>query len=886
MDLFLLFGKTGGHRKLTDRVRLISTIGFVATVISVVVIAALYFYNITQWANYPNFGFAWRAATGIDVAGTITENGRQAGLRLGDRFIEVNSKTFTNIKEFRSNMNRELGDENNYLIERAGLRFVITITNIPTGFKGSFRQSGLPFMVGICYILIGTIVFLMKPHERVSWIFLIFASIFGLFLVFLFKAGIVKPGWLNTMDIFFWIFVPAVFIHLSLCLPEEREIVRGYSFLQMVPYFISALLFLRIRSLTPTIRHVPKLWMAILAVYITLGVLVFLGSCLQLRITSSSEIVKLRSRIILLGFAIAASLPLADLVANTIFGIYIVPSFNYYLSFFIVFPLSVGYSIVKHDLFDFDTIIKRTYGYILTTGAIAGVYGLFVLVSDVAFGRFEITKSPMFPLVFILGVVFFFNPIRNRAQKFIDRVFYRLEYDYQDTVQKISETMRSLLNLDQIGKSIMDTALGAMFIDSGCVMLLNPGKQVYECLTAAGEREVRRSDAALERTLRPEEEPVVIDEAQLKAGESEDPKRAFQDSRLLNLIMPADEPFIQKIAEIKKEVTIYDIQEDPFFEDQRAPCKEVFDRLEATLIVPLIYEDQLTGLISLGEKKSGKFYRKEDINLLNTLANQGAVAIENAMMIEEVIEKERMEEELSIARDLQTSMLPAECPTIEGFEIAAYSLSAMEVGGDFYDFIDMGENKAGMVIGDVTGKSVSGALVMSASRSVFRMLSEEELSVEEIMIRANRRTKKDIKSGMFVALLYAVLNAEDRTLSLCSAGQTQPIYWSSETGETKLVETKGDTFPLGILEDVGYKETQLHILPGDKVVLYTDGIVEAMNDKEEMFGFDRLLEVVQEARSMTADSLLKKILHTVNEFAGGAAQHDDLTVIVLSAAYE
>ncbi len=115
-----------------------------------------------------------------------------------------------------------------------------------------------------------------------------------------------------------------------------------------------------------------------------------------------------------------------------------------------------------------------------------------MLFSNVAFGKFEITKSPMFPLVFVLAMVFLFNPIRNRAQKLIDRVFYRLEYDYQEIVQKISETMRSLLNMDQIGKSIMDTALGAMFIDSGCVMLLNTENKVYECLTYAGEREIRR----------------------------------------------------------------------------------------------------------------------------------------------------------------------------------------------------------------------------------------------------------------------------------------------------------------------------------------------------------------------------------------------------------
>ena len=118
-------------------------------------------------------------------------------------------------------------------------------------------------------------------------------------------------------------------------------------------------------------------------------------------------------------------------------------------------------------------------------------------------------------------------------------------------------------------------------------------------------------------------------------------------------------------------------------------------KLQATLIIPLIYEDKLIGMISLGSKKSGKFYRREDVNLLNILANQGAVAIENAIMIEEVIEKERMEEELNIAKDLQVSMLPAENPEIEGLEIASYSASAREVGGDFYDFIDMGQEKVG-----------------------------------------------------------------------------------------------------------------------------------------------------------------------------------------------
>ncbi len=136
---------------------------------------------------------------------------------------------------------------------------------------------------------------------------------------------------------------------------------------------------------------------------------------------------------------------------------------------------------------------------------------------------------------------------------------------------------------------------------------------------------------------------------------------------------------------------------------------------------------------------------------------------------------------------------------------------------------------------------------------------------------------------MFVALLYAVIDSQDKTLTLCSAGQTQPVHVSAKTGEAILVETKGDTFPLGILEDAAYEETQLSLEPGDKVILYTDGIVEAMNEEKEIFGFDRLLEVVKNSHTMTAETLLEEIKSKVNEFAGSAAQHDDITIIVIQA---
>jgi len=473
------------------------------------------------------------------------------------------------------------------------------------------------------------------------------------------------------------------------------------------------------------------------------------------------------------------------------------------------------------------------------------VVGAYVGVSvtlNFFMGKYQAAQSQAFPILFTLGVILIFNPLRNRVQAVVDRLFFRKEYDYGAVVDKVSGAITSLLDLGEVLRRLTRTFVEDMFVSTTSVMLLNTAATEYRVYLADGERK------------------------------TEVEGKAFR----------SDGPLIQIIEEKRRELTKFDVLEDPKYSSVSSTCVADFEIVHATLMVPLVFQDRVIGLLNLAEKKSGKAYNRQDIDLLHAVANQGAVAIENARLFQENLEKQRMEEELNIARDLQMSMLPSVCPQIAGFAIAATSIPAREVGGDFFDFIEMGKDRLGLVVGDVTGKSVSGALVMAAARSVFRMLSEEKFRVGDIMIRANKRIKKDIKSGMFVALLYAVLDGRNKMLSLCSAGQTQPIYFSSKTGEARLKDTLGDKFPLGILDEADYQETQIRLEPGDRLVFYTDGIVEAMNANKEMFGFDRLLQVVREARSMNADSLLKEITNQVNEFCGGAPQSDDLTVIVVS----
>jgi sigma-B regulation protein RsbU (phosphoserine phosphatase) len=816
--------------------------------------------------------------SGPNVAADLFDRARAAGLKTGDQIVAINGKQYSTFEELFFEIRREEpGSVNVYTVIRDAKEVEISIENGRLGLARVLRRSGPLFFLGFIYFMIGVLVFLMKPRAKESRLFLVQTSFFGLMICYQSPSDLMRPLWLFDVRNFIEVFMPAPMMHLALRFPKTRTFIVKQPKLLVVPYLTAFILFIVMRMNSTAYWNIPSSLNHIYNLFIMSAVLAFLVSVVWNFSRDPSAAVRVQSQAILVGIFIGFFIPVVDLVVRSYLNVYLFPDpVIGFMAFLTAFPLSIGFTIVKYDLFAIDTVIKRTYGYLLTTGAIAGIYAVVISILNLAFGRFEVTRSPAFPVIFILAVVFFFNPVRNRVQRFIDRVFYRLEYDYQETVHKISETMRTLLGLDEIGKSMMNFALGSMFIDSGSVLLLNRDKSSYAPLIKAGEREIHGSKT--------NDHIIVADETVTVGRETENHGRdAAENEKVPDLTLPVEDSLIQKITERKKEVTIYDIQGDPFFEDVRDSCEHTITQLGANLIVPLIYEDRLTGLISLGKKKSGKFYRREDINLLNILANQGAVAIENAMMLEEVIEKERMEEELTIAKDLQVSMLPAECPQIPGFEIAAFSESAREVGGDFYDFIEISEDKSGIVIGDVTGKSVSGALVMSASRSIFRMLGEEKLTVSESMMRANRRTKKDIRTGMFVALLYAVLRAKDKSLSLCSAGQTQPIFHSASSGETALVQTEGDTFPLGILDEAQYEETQLQLKAGDKVILYTDGIVEAMNEEEEMFGFDRLLEVVQKSQTKTAEALLEEINSSVNEFAGGATQHDDITIIVIQA---
>ena len=833
--------RTGWFSGLSKKERA-SRAAFIALILVSLVITAICLVNALKWVNKPFPGFLLNERMVVAPIGQYSWSGTQAGLKYPDKILKANGKDVPAVKDLEEVLRTvEINEPVNYTVERDGRQFERMILKMKFSFGDLMMTFGTTFLAGITYLLIEVIVFLMKPDTKVSWSFFVACLFLSMWSITIFDMQSTHFGFIRFYLLAAALF-PAAFIHFSFYFPEPQNFVVRHPRFQLVPYLVALAIILPMEILYP--QKSFAIFYSLSLLFMIIAALALLQPVTFAYFMPRSVLGRQRAKVVLLGAAIAFPLPamayFSQLIAGSFLGLRIQTNFLALLLFF--FPASIAYAVAKHNLFDVDVYIKRAVGYMIMTGLIVGAYALLSVTFNIFVGQYRVAQSRAFPLLFTLGVILVFNPLRNRVQSFVDRVFFRKEYDYGEIIDKISGAIATLMDLGQVLRRLVQTFMEDLFIDTSSVMLLSPVGTEYRVYLADGEKRSEVEEAVLARS----------------------------------------DPLLKIIEEERRELTKYDVLEDPKYKAVRDTCAASFEALNATLMVPMVFQDRVIGLITLGEKKSGKFFSREDIDLLHAIANQGAVAIENARLFLESLEKQRMEEELSIARDLQMSMLPSACPQIKGFEIAATCVPAREVGGDFFDFVAMGEEKLCFLVGDVTGKSVSGALVMSAVRSVFRMLSEEQLTVSDIMIRANRRAKMDIKSGMFVALLYALLDAKERTLTLCSAGQTQPIHYLAKTGESRLIQTEGDTFPLGILDEVEYKETRVQLECGDKLVFYTDGIVEAKNKEQELFGFERLLAVIRETKTMNSEELLKEIISRVNEFVGGAPQSDDLTVIVIS----
>jgi serine phosphatase RsbU (regulator of sigma subunit) len=246
-------------------------------------------------------------------------------------------------------------------------------------------------------------------------------------------------------------------------------------------------------------------------------------------------------------------------------------------------------------------------------------------------------------------------------------------------------------------------------------------------------------------------------------------------------------------------------------------------------------------------------------------------------------ERKAMEHELNIATEIQTKLLPERIPQIPGLDIFSYYLSAREVGGDYYDFIVIDPTHLGLVVADVSGKGIPGSMVMTMARSLIRLASHRNTSPADTLRKVNKVLAKDMRRGMFVTALYAVLAIETKELKVCSAGHNPMVYYNHQKGDCELINPNGIAlgFDKGPIFDSNLKEQSIQLAPNDRIVAYTDGVVEAMSEEKEEFGDKQFYAIVKKHATLPSKDFINKITGALEEHRGEAEQSDDITITTL-----
>jgi sigma-B regulation protein RsbU (phosphoserine phosphatase) len=356
-------------------------------------------------------------------------------------------------------------------------------------------------------------------------------------------------------------------------------------------------------------------------------------------------------------------------------------------------------------------------------------------------------------------------------------------------------------------------------------------------------------------------------------------KRKYLHDKVRAEHIALGEGVVGHVAETREGLLIPDARQ----ESRIPPEAHDLVPLESMMLMPLKIRDRLVGVFAVVNKRTqGQSFTEADMGLLQALADQAAVTVNIVQLYDELTEKQRMESELQIAKDFQSLLLPHEMPQLLRFQIATHCSPALEMGGDFYDFIHVDENHLGIVIADVSGKGIPGALIMATVRSALRADAPGRLSPAQVLRVINQRVYEDTRENVFITMTYAILDLRSNVLRFARAGH-EPVIACPE-GNARPVLYTPEGIALGLIEGEMFdviEEKSLDLSRTDLVVLYTDGVIEAMNAAGEEYGQDRFLNLLQAKSVPSAQEVIQMILGDINDFTHGIPQHDDITLVAI-----
>lgn len=488
---------------------------------------------------------------------------------------------------------------------------------------------------------------------------------------------------------------------------------------------------------------------------------------------------------------------------------------------------SIAWAIIRYQFLDIRLIIRRGLIFSVLFAILIGVYLLIYSRGKALITSIFGVEIPVLEIIFIILSLLFFQPIHSALEAFIEKIFLRDQMDYRNILNELSRDILTTLDPDALRRKITTTLTNTMELNRATVLLPAP-EGWFETDYEEGHLYFS-PEAATRQVLLEAGGPIGFDELTVRCAHDE------------------------SIGSLRS--------------------------LQPFLLVPLVHRSRMNGLLVLSEKSSGSGFSAEDMTVLSVLSSQAAIAMENAQLYQDALEKHRMEEELSFAREIQDNLLPREHPSGDTFAVAGYNLPSKQVGGDYFDFITLDKRRTGIAIGDISGKGVPAAILMSNLQAALRIAASLSNDTSEVVKRVNIHIKHTTSAEKFATFFYGILDAADLTLRFTNAGHNYPVIKPYQ-GLAHFIE-KGGVI-IGVRDDIEYKEFSVRLSPGDILVLYTDGVTEAFGPEREQFGEERLLETIDDgALYASPGAIIDHILDTVAAFTGGNLHTDDLTLIVL-----
>ena len=894
---------------MTKRLKLISGVLFFALMSAN--IGANFYGSWAEQFTYSQRGWEAKESNGKPVIWTVDADGPAAALRAGDEVIslEVEPRGACRLVN-RRECAAPPGTKYKLTIRRGGQTLELDLATAAKSLGAWFYDIILN-LVGLIFPVTGVAVFLLKPDNKQAWLL---ALMLGAFVGLIGGDISLAPAWLQStarFARFFQIAFFPFFLHFFLLFPERGPWARRFPRLEFWLYlpFLSLMFPLtainrlgwgKLLGKVPGIEVISQMVIPVVGGYMISGL-----AALIVNYRAADANNRRRTRVVVVG-CIAGGISLLIGLARGWFGLgRIYPGFFDLMDYVYpvtlpLIPLSFAYAIARHQVIPVSLIIRRSARYVLVSrGAIVlDVIAAGLSVTAVLTYIFNRIKLPVIVIGLVsaaVGVVTWkiASGLHDKyLRPLIDRRFFRQSYDAHQIIAELTGSLRTVTGLPQLLELVATKIQTALQTVNVTIFLRdqttgNFNSAYSRDYSETGGRAISRERyslspdyAGLLKQLSDNGEPLDVEQYFALSQQGSD------NGKLRNTENSGPEGPIGPTGPVSERGTT---------EDE----KEVLREVKATLLMPLASKDELLGFISLGPRLGDLPFSREDKQLLMSVSGPTAFAIENASLVEQMVaearrlqeievDHRRKTEELAFARQLQLSMLPARDFSLDNLEIIGRMRAATEVGGDYYDFIEMADGRICVAVGDATGHGMAAGLVVGMVKmGLIHALQgglqrrNGQANVKPLIEDLNRALKQSLSQrGMGMCLGTAILDASTLNVEVHSNGMPAPYHYRAVSRRLSLIETQAP--PLGFLRQVNVRPVEMRLGPGDALIWLSDGFEERMNHANQIWGSEQVERALERicGEETSAENIARRMIEACDGAAGGRGNEDDMTIVV------